>query len=267
MDLNLARLVIQLSPGSAVQFSSALLDNSSAIEASLGQLCLRQLSSDPELLRRHQKPSVPFVFELPAHSKAGISSVALLLMGPSIPCLSLFIDAIENHSGKEGIISIKALDYQGSATDISCDGDTELPVLSAADILELEVSNYSGCPRILIEISSPLRIYSEGRELSRFDPSLFVRSMLRRVSSLAAYYGNGSDPDKFRELAFMAGSLKARYCGETEMSFKKRGLTGIYEISGNCLDELGPYLALGSIFNLGKGASFGMGKFTSEPLS
>lgn len=260
MDLNLVRIEISITTAAACSFESAMLRNPSSIEAMLGELCRRELSTDPELLRRHQKPGLPFVFNLPEHGDNGISRIALMLMGPSIPSIRLFTDVVEAHSGGGAIISLHAIDYQGTITEIGRDGGDSMPVLSALDILDLETPLSIGCRTVFLRITTPLRISSGGREMSRLDPTVFIRAMLRRISSLAAYYGAPAEPDCMRMLAAASEEINCRRTSAVEAPTGRRGLTGLYELKGN-LEDIAPYLMLGSMLHLGKGASYGMGSF------
>ena len=268
MDLNLARIEIRLPTEAACSFESAMLGNPASIEAMLGELCSRELSTDPELLRRHQKPGLPFVFNLPEHGNNGISRIPLLLMGQSITCVRLFADAVEAHSAGGGVISLHAIDYQGGMTEIVRDGGDTMPVLSAAETVALETPSFIGCRTLLLRLLTPLRISSAGREISRFDPSAFIRAMLRRISSLAAYYGSPAEPDFIRHLAAESAEVVCRLRASVEPATGRRGVTGLYELKGN-LQEIAPYLMLGSMLHLGKGASYGMGSFevTSPDIS
>jgi len=106
----------------------------------------------------------------------------------------------------------------------------------------------------------------DGRELNRFDPVFFIRSLLRRLSSLAAYYGEGVDTDHFRYLAGLAGEVRLlRQAVVRDTVAQGRGISGSYELQGP-FAELGPLLCLGGLVHLGKGVSYGQGAFDVTPI-
>jgi len=264
MYLNIARLSFKMPAGAAERLATVLTREVMSLEESLAPLCSRQLSADPETVRLHQKPALPFVFDLPL--QAGSSSVTnLLLAGPSISFMPLFCRVVARHSGLSQFSEITAMNYQGEQTGINLKSGDNLPVLSTADLLDIRSPEFAACSGVRVAIHTPLRLVSAGRELTRFCPVVFTRSLLRRLSSLAAYYGSGADPEQFRRLADMAGRLSASKSYSIDFLSAKRGVTGCFDLYGP-LAELGPYLALGSLFHLGKGAAFGMGRFDVSPL-
>src|SRR3990170_7419579 len=80
-----------------------------------------------------------------------------------------------------------------------------IATISARDLMEMNTLN-SG--RIKLSIISPMRILQDGRPLHDFSFSAFVRSLLRRISSLAYYYyGNGLEVD-FKWLSTASASVE-----------------------------------------------------------
>lgn len=263
MDLNLVRLRLPLEPVAQLQMQAALLGPCSSFEQPLAQLCSRSLSNDPELVRRHQKPGLPFVFSLPADGQ-----LDCLLTGPAIAELPLFLSTVAHLSGSPPICSFSALDYQGQPVALTADGGDELPVLSLAELLDMATPCYASCQRLRITLQSPLRLMAEGRELNRFEPIRLVRSVLRRVSSLAAYYGMPGEPENVVRLSGFAGRLRA----SEVQSFRSSPDRGSRGVLGSCIlqgpvDELGPWLQLGGLLHVGKAASYGQGAFQVTPLS
>jgi len=231
------------------------------IEHPLAQLCSRSLSSDPELVRRHQKPGLPFVFSLPCHGQ-----LDCVLLGPAIAELSRILAVVSTSASLPMLASFTAYDYQGSAVDLTADGGDELPVLSLAQLLDMATPRYAACRRLRITLQTPLRLMAVGRELNCFDPARFVRSVLRRISSLSAYYGIAGDPETFARLADLAGALHVVEAKPVSAPQGKRGVLGSYIVQGP-MGELGPLLELGGLLHLGKGASYGLGAFQITPLS
>jgi len=290
MDLNLVRLHISLTP-QAVQDSVLLLSGKGAgFEDALRSVCCvqknqscpicpiasncvvpslisRQLSHDPELVRRYQKPGLPFVFcelsDIDHHNGA----LGLNLLGTACGHLSLFLKSLNKLTATDACSCLTAFDYQDGAVQLDQaypEAADNLPVLAAADLLRLYSHRFSCCKKIRLDLLTPLRLIRDGRELSRLDPQHFIRTLLRRISSLAVYYGGGVDLEYFRYLAQSAASVSlVRQLPSKTTGVLQRGITGSYELTGP-FEELGPFLTLGEQLHLGKGAAFGMGAFAVE---
>jgi hypothetical protein len=117
-------------------------------------------------------------------------------------------------------------------------------------------------------LKSSLRLVRNGRELNRLEPVFFIRSVLRRISALAAYYGGGADPEFFRYLSKLAEEVRlARSFAEQDVFPETlREINGSFEMSGP-FDELGPMLVVGGMLHVGKGAAYGKGAFEVTPIS
>ena len=261
MDFNLVRLQWPVSRSVCHAVAAVLAGKRARLEQPLAHLCARELSNDPELLRRHQKPGLPFVLAC-----ADERLVTCHLLGPAIAELRSVVAALAAAAGESCPGRLTALDYQGEPHPVATDASADLPVLSAAELLELAAPRYCGCRQAQLELLSPLRLVGDGRELTRFEPERFIRTMLRRISSLAAYYGAAGDPEPFVRLADQAGTIRVvRMVSKGERD-GCRGVVGSYLLSGD-FAELGPLLELGSLLHLGKGAAFGNGRFRITPLS
>jgi hypothetical protein len=261
VDFNLVRLRIPLTTAAEQRLAVALAGPGGTFEEPLAVLCSRSLSSDPELVRRHQKPGLPFVFSLPAGG-----ATDCLLIGPAIAELSRILSTLAAIAGTPPLNSFCAFDYQGREIPLTADGGDELPVLSAAELLDMASPRYGGCTRLRIKLQTPLRLVANGYELTRFEPSRFIRTVLRRLSSLAAYYGVAGDPETFMRLASLADKLRMTGAGPLPAPSGRRGVLGSYTLQGPC-DEFGPVLELGGLLHVGKGAAFGLGAFQISPLS
>lgn len=113
---------------------------------------------------------------------------------------------------------------------------------------------------LTLQILSPLRLMSDGRPAMTFDPSLFLRSLARRASSLSAWYGDHPIEMDFREVSRLCGMVRVE---ESTLRWERRshtvqGLTGRVTMSG-ISRELIPFLLLGEYANAGKGAAWGFG--------
>lgn len=241
------------------------------------------LADDPTALRRHQKPPLPFVFDLPIlpplPNNGQELEIGLTLAGSAINFIEDYIAAVRllfspGNPGRKvcGTItrveSLACSDFRScimkNASDMALD---RVATISARDLTEMNTLNSS---RIRLTIISPMRILQDGRPLREFSFSPFVRSLLRRISSLAYYYyGNGLEVD-FKWLSNASATVEVsendfHWTDWQEERCPDR-LSGIIG-SGSCLgglEDFHTFLLLGEHFHVGKGASFGLGRYRIE---
>lgn len=161
----------------------------------------QRLANDPAAVKRHQKPSLPFVFHvpvLPEYCQVGdMVSCDLILIGRAVthaaayckvlinlfadPCrplgISLFLMRIDSVGCSQYLVPIYSEDVPVLKE--------QLAVGTLGDLLELHTFPPD---EVEIQFLTPLRCLSAGRVLSSFSFSPFFRSLMRRVSSLAYYY-------------------------------------------------------------------------------
>jgi hypothetical protein len=205
----------------------------------------------------------------------------LLVIGQAIPHLGMLLEGFaELLSGglsplPAEIIRIACRDYQGhilpSAEEhgIARSGNLvpeNLVVASTEGLLE---SNVWGSSDLTLRLLSPLRLLEDGRSARRFEFSRFARSVMRRVSSLAYYYGESEFDCDYKELSRQVADV---ICREDHFSYlnienkKLAGITGYGSFLGD-FSRLMPFLVIGSYVHTGKGSSFGMGAYVLLPDS
>lgn len=303
MDLNLVQLVFEVEADDAKTMTAGLHRAVRRFDLLFRQSCCRygarpclgckdqaacpywavfaqELSTDPEIVRRHQKPPLPFAFKI-RHISANNSclDVSLVVVGSAINHVSVFCNALQRliESCSDHCLGtlptttgIYCLDYQRVRHKLdSMPHDTQnLVVLSSLEILK----NTSEDGNVRLVLESPLRLLSAGSIVHAFDFDVFMRAQLRRCSSLFAYYGDGE-----LEVDYVAISQNAKkvVCSKDGISYSlpdwsnranQAGLLGISEFKGLAKGML-PLLALGSCFNSGKGASFGSGVYRIDAIS
>ncbi|HEX9079867.1 MAG TPA: CRISPR system precrRNA processing endoribonuclease RAMP protein Cas6 [Desulfuromonadaceae bacterium] len=240
----------------------------------------QELSTDPAALKRHQKPPLPFVLSFALYSGAGAPSrpleCGLVVIGRAISSLEMLLGGLEAFLGADPcltpgeIIRIASLDYQGESRTVG-DGPRitrpgDLAVLSAAGVLE---SRPWGSSRLGLALHSPLRLPQDGRYSTSFDFGRFARSLMRRISSLAYYYGDcepaGDFPGLARQTEAIACEEDRFYYGSPPgMGKRMGGIMGSGKFSGD-FSGLMPFLVLGTLVHAGKGASYGMGRYGITP--
>ena len=222
------------------------------------------------------------VLPLPAESGTEIQC-GLVVVGRAIPQLAMLLDGFAELVASAAcpnpaeITSVGSRDYQGTLQPLG-DGcgirhPENLVVLSSSGLLEGRV--WVGAT-LDIRLLSPLRLFDNGRLLDRFDFSLFARSLMRRVSSLAYYYGADESICDFKALSCQA---RAVTCSDGHFSRaidtcltssgtsrKMSGINGYGSFRGD-FSGIMPFLVLGLYVHAGKGASFGMGMYELIPGS
>lgn len=207
-----------------------------------------------------------FPSRLDLGDKATEVECGLVVIGQAIPCLDMLLEGFSEIllPLAAEVLQIGSRDYQGvvqplgDGSGVNC--PENLAVLSSNDLLGNRLWNGS-C--LQIKLTSPLRVIKDGRILANFDFSRFSRSLLRRVSSLAYYYGACEFTCDFKELSRQA---EAVICTDdhfrltTDGSRRVAGLVGCGTFQGD-FSGLLPFLAAGSYVHVGKGASFGMGAY------
>jgi hypothetical protein len=239
----------------------------------------QQLSTDPETVRLHQKPSLPFSLYVCDRNNDALSCTAgMVVIGSAANHAGLFHLALTRMV--ESAVRIAqplvqpslhsySLDYQGIRHEMN--QESLLPdnviLLSGQHIFEDTIHSDS----VRLTFTSPLRLIHSGSIAHSFDFATFFRSQLRRCSSLSAYYGTGTLDLDYAGLSLFAQDVVVleddiHYSQPAWSKLRNRaGLTGTVECTG-LVEPMFSLLLLGSCFNAGKGASFGLGFHTVEAL-
>lgn len=230
----------------------------------------QQLSHDPAALKRFQKPPLPFAFSFSSRDPE-VVECGLVIVGNAINHTALLCNVFEElvlsaHCPVPcKLIAVECLDLQGKTFPLRFNpadsSDSENLVVFSSDEI-IDTCKY-GSSEIVIRLLSPLRLIEQGRQSSRFEFPRFAGSVMRRVSSLAYYYGGHEFDSDFKELSRQAAEA---IC--TDYHFQK-GSCGSSSTAGLCghgsfigdFDGLMPFLLLGAFLNIGKGATYGLGRF------
>ncbi len=239
----------------------------------------QSLSSDPDIVRRHQKPSLPFSSYV--RGTDGVTStgtVGLVIVGSAVNYVEIFHAALLRVI--EGVLSANLAPTDYVLRSYSLDYQDVRHVISIASSLSESVILLSGqhvlrntlhSDSVRLRLKSPLRMLINGSIAHHFDFAAFFCSQLRRCSSLCAYYGTEE-----LVLDFVGLSQAARKVAvlEDEIQYtqplwshrlNKAGLTGTAEYTG-LIEPMFSLLLLGSFFNAGKGAAFGSGFYQVEVM-
>jgi hypothetical protein len=236
----------------------------------------RELATDPAALKRHQKPSVPFVFQIPVLqtplAKGAEVEVCLVLVGSATQYVAEYWGALQHlfqqNSANAGlpfsVVRLESAGCSGFRTLLAlAAGPLKTDLLTTISFDDLAALNTLDPQRIALRIATPLRIAREGSFLREYSFPLFARTLLRRISSLAYYYYGSILEMDFKRLSAQSESIEiTENCFRWEEWRKGRlcGIIGTGVLSGE-LSDFHPVLLLGEYLNCGKDAPFGLGKY------
>jgi hypothetical protein len=230
----------------------------------------QHLTSDPSALKRFQKPSLPFMFTFPCRGELSDNATeivcSLVVVGQAIQCLDMLLDGFSEILSTFGaeVFSVGTRDYQGTVNLLeegySANCTENLVVLSSNELFENCIWTDTD---LHIRLLTPLRLFEEGHLLRTFDFNRFAMTLLRRVSSLAYYYGAHEFASDYKELAQQAAAI---ICTDDHFTFaagsdrRMSGITGSGAFHGDFRGLL-PFLSAGIYVHVGKGSAFGMGAY------
>lgn len=230
----------------------------------------QKLTSDPSALKRYQKPPLPFMFSFPTlHDlAAGITDFecGLVVVGQAISSLDMLLEGFGEilipFAAK--VLQVTTRDYQGVVHPLGDGSGSNLPdnlvVLSSHDLLDSRIWPAS---HLHIRLLTPLRLFADGHLCANFHFSRFAKSLLRRISSLAYYYGAYEFSCDYKELSRQADEVLCtdnHFRLTTEKNRRMSGLVGEGSFQGDFIGLM-PFLGAGLYVHTGKGASFGMGAY------
>ena len=128
--------------------------------------------------------------------------------------------------------------------------------------------------RLKMVFTTPFRARVEGKISTDFSFETVMRNLFRRLNMLSHFYCGkeldmvfGEWIDKAKEVRIVEEDMRfydwERFSGRTQQRIMMGGFVGHIIFEG----ELGgfmPFLRLGEIVHIGKGCSFGMGKYKLE---
>ena len=226
------------------------------------------LARDPDAVKRHQKPPLPFVFRFPAllplPNGGGSFECSLTLFGSAVQHLATFLAAVQSLLAgiKATLVKVEAECPGGAREPVASGPHPALPLLSALD----PTGAGPLLPdRVTVRFVTPLKLTHEGRLLRRFSFAELARVLMRRVSSLAYYYEGVELPLDYRWLSLASVAIRTldSNCRLESWSGRPAGLVGSASFGGD-LEPFHLLLQLGSATHLGKGASFGFGTYQLE---
>ena len=235
-----------------------------------------------EVLRNYKSIPHPFIIEPPDETRCSYESgdtlsFNLILIGRAIDYLPYFIYTF-NELGMSGI---------GKGR-----GRYELALINSTDSGEVIYSSEdkalkgsyttitpSNLPRagigddntLLLHFLTPARIVNEKKLTFEIEFHHLIRNLLRRISNLSYFHCGTRLEIDFKGLIEKAEKVIAvgrdlrwydweRYSARQDTKMKLGGFIGTIGFKGD-LEPFIPFLSLGELIHLGKGTSFGLGRY------
>lgn len=223
----------------------------------------------------------PFVLEPPLTSKTEYSPEEeivfdLVLLGRGIDYLPYFIFVFEE-LGRKGIGRsrgkyelIRVESEEGERIYQSGKFSTAYQIKSLQGMIN-ETEPEKNCRKVTINFLTPTRIVLKGRLTRELNFQLFLTNLLRRISWLSQFHNDKELEFDYKYLISQAERIKTeakdfqwydweRYSSRQNLRMKLGGFVGRILYEGD-LKEFLPFLKLGEYLHLGKGTSFGLGKY------
>jgi len=125
--------------------------------------------------------------------------------------------------------------------------------------------------KINIGLITPTRIKHNGKLIAELPFTVLMRSLIRRIHFLDLFHGSGKGIEDYKELIEKSQKVTVsrsdlhwtdweRYSTRQKVKMKLGGVVGNVSYEGNLTPFL-PYLHFGQIVHVGKGTSFGLGRY------
>ena len=238
--------------------------------------------ADPVIQRQVQKPSAAVILS-PDSSVCGSfvkdDQIALpaFFFGDGVICIDAFLLLLQA-LGERGIyrgqgrfvVSTLKLNH-GMREEINIDAPSG-NVAPAVVPLGWLLPHHSDLKQtVKLEVLSPMRLIKKGKPLFRLTFNDFFTALLRRIGSLVALHAGAEIDLEHRRLIELADNVECpvydlqwrdwRRLEHGRSSQGIGGLTGTMTLAGTPLSELFWLLEVGSLLHVGKGATYGCGRY------
>lgn len=243
---------------------------------------------DTEMMRKYNTAPHPFVIEPPIEEQKIYNyneefNFSLILIGKVIDYLPYFIYTFEE-LGKIGIGKSKGKYrlLEVAEYNLGQNGKDHKNIIYNSNSKKLSMFNNSvnwadimdspAPSRLCLSFLTPTRI--KYNNMLTIDPEfhVFFRNILRRISLLSYFHCSQKLNDsEFKHLIEKAKNIKTvrtrlywndweRYSNRQNRLMKMGGFVGEITYEGD-LEPFWPYIKLGEYIHVGKGSSFGLGKY------
>lgn len=250
---------------------------------------------DTQIMRKYPSVPRPFVIEPPLNSKREYHkeeelSFSLILIGKAIEYLPYFIFAFQELGkigigkgrGKYILEKVESLGLTKKGTIF--EEKDNLLYDSYHHITFHDFHKLSSClsqDKLTLKFITPTRVKYEERFTKDLEFHILIRNLLRRIFLLSYFHcdeeykkekTSSSNNSTIKPLIEKAKEIKIenqnlrwydweRYSSRQDTRMKLGGFLGEITYKGENLKDFLPYILLGSFTHLGKGATFGLGKY------
>jgi CRISPR/Cas system endoribonuclease Cas6 (RAMP superfamily) len=241
------------------------------------------LSDDPVARRKFQKPAPAFVVTMPIMQEKLFTvgdrlELEVLFIGNGVPLIHDFLRSLLQ-LGRLGLVngegSFEVTEVYHRHADHStclawCQSDPLESLACAVQPLTWVLQQQSVTRKIIVKYLTPTRLMVDGKPLRKPSFLQVFPFMLRRVTSmLHAHCGIEvlDEPEQILEVARELELLDVQHRWQdwrmlsTSQGMAIGGFVGEMTIAGRALEELYWVLAVASLFAIGKGATYGAGRF------
>ena len=217
----------------------------------------------------------------------------LLLVGRAIEYMPYVVYAVREMA-KRGLganrvpfdlSQVAVVDEHGFAQTIYAGGDHRITVSSQATktlteliqtrLEQLRATNILFLDELRLNFRTMTRIRVDGDLQQALTFELLIRSLLRRISLLAAVHGSGRLDVNYRALIDQASGVRTRasglhwrewerYSNRQRIKMNMGGFVGGIEYVGEAIQEFLPLIIAGETLHLGTGTTFGLGRYAIE---
>lgn len=250
----------------------------------LRQLFQPALSVDPLVRRQAQKPAPAFVLKPDVRVACVLNAqqriiLPVLFIGSGVLAVNAFISLLQQlgqqglyHGGGQFCLEgVESEDASGVRAMLWSEGHGTPITPPISDLYWLLERKVIDADRLILDIISPLRLLRNKKPLFKATFTDLFPFVLRRVSSfLACHAGveavkNSQRMHDYARQIVMAENLLQwrdwRRLQGAETGQDLGGLLGQITLTGEGLAEINWLLQLGSLLNVGKGATYGAGQY------
>ena len=235
---------------------------------------------DSKFLRNFSDIPHPFIIEPPLDGKTTYNPsdhllFNVMLIGKTIELLPYFIMSFEAlgrsgmgvNRGKFSVLKVKSGEnevYDGEQKTLSSN-----PYIQSAS--DLSYQQYIGKDKITLSLLTPLRMQQKDKLTDQPDFHVLIRTLIARLYSLA-YFHCGITLDlnpkglisEAEKVSIESNNTHwhdwQRYSTRKQYEMKLGGLIGEVTYTGD-IEQFIPLLLIGEHIHVGKGTSFGLGKY------
>ena len=233
---------------------------------------------DTEIMRKYPAAPHPFIIEPPLDAKKEFKegeelTFGLVLIGRAIDYLPYFIFTFKElgriglGKGKGKYLLKEVKDEQGKVIY----SGQEKCLRECFSIINPADFDPPSSSSLTLNFVTPTRIKYQERLTKDLQFHILIRALLRRIFLLSYFHCDKNWKPDFSNLITASEEIKIekrdlmwydweRYSSRQDRRMKLGGFVGEVTYLGNLKDFL-PFLLLGSYIHVGKGATFGLGKY------